>query len=115
MLAEWGAPTPAPVLAPALQTQDLPPLPPVGQPSLRQLALMHEMPDYRSPTYSIYGMYSGSAGASAGAGPGGKRHTQTLVTPGSAYGGLAATGVGDAAGQRNGGAVAGTGLFGRIL
>lgn len=116
------------------RTQTVPSLPPVGQPSLRQLALMHEMPDYRSPTYSIYGMYSGSttgpalnAGAGAGAGANGKR--QTLLTPGSAYGGLAVmnagvetgvgtgvgTGVSNAMGQRSGGAVPGTGLFGRIL
>ena len=114
------------------RTQTVPSLPPVGQPSLRQLALMHEMPDYRSPTYSIYGMYSGSGpgpalDAGAGANANGKR--QTSLTPGSAYGGLAVmnagvgtgvgtsvgTGVGNAMGQRSGGAVPGTGLFGRIL
>lgn len=137
MLREWDA-TPGGSSAPALplpvsgayggglaggvawgrmqmQAQYVPSLPPVGQPSLRQLALMHEMPDYRSPTYSIYGMYSGSGTGSA-ADASGKRQT---LTPGSAYGGLAATGagagVGDAIGQKSGGAVAGTGLFGRIL
>lgn len=118
------------------RAQNVPSLPPVGQPSLRQLALMHEMPDYRSPTYSIYGMYSGS-GSGSGAGPaldaggggGANGKRQTLLTPGSAYGGLAimgtgpgagpgpgvGTGVGNAMGQRSGGAVPGTGLFGRIL
>ena len=102
------------------QTQNVPSLPPVGQPSLRQLALMHEMPDYRSPTYSIYGMYSGpGTGSAADASASGTR--QPLVTPGSAYGGLATTGagvetrVGNTIGQRNGGAVPGAGLFGRIL
>ena len=117
------------------RTQTVPSLPPVGQPSLRQLALMHEMPDYRSPTHSIYRMYSGSAtgptldtGAVAVA-----NGNRQILTPGSAYGGLAVmgagvgagvgagasagvgTGVGDVMGQRGGGAVPGTGLFGRIL
>ena len=141
MLREWDAsPTPAlPLPLPVsgaygggvvggvartwTQTQNVPSLPPVGQPSLRQLALMHEMPDYRSPTYSIYGMYSGSGtGAAADASATGNR--QALVTAGSAYGGLATTGAsagagaetrGNTIGQRSGGAVPGTGLFGRIL
>jgi hypothetical protein len=112
--------------------QNVPSLPPVGQPSLRQLALMHEMPDYRSPTYSIYGMYSGpgtGTALEAGTGAGANGKKQTLLTPGSAYGGLvgagagagagastgASTGVGSAMGQRSEGAVPGTGLFGRIL
>jgi hypothetical protein len=118
------------------RTQTVPSLPPVGQPSLRQLALMHEMPDYRSPTHSIYRMYSGTgtgtaldAGGAAVVVANGKRQRQSLLTPGSAYGGLAVmgagvgagvgtgvgTGVGNAMGQRSGGAVPGTGLFGRIL
>lgn len=37
--------------------QNVPSLPPPGMPSLQQMALMREMPDYRSPTYSVYGMY----------------------------------------------------------
>ncbi|CAG8690017.1 688_t:CDS:2, partial [Acaulospora colombiana] len=44
---------------PAIQSyyKNVPSLPPLGQPSLHQLKLMRDMPDYRSPTYSIYGMY----------------------------------------------------------
>lgn len=117
------------------RTQTVPSLPPVGQPSLRQLALMHEMPDYRSPTHSIYRMYSGPGVGPAldtGTVANGKR--ETLLSPGSAYGGLAVmgaagggvgvgagvgkgvgTGIGNVIGQRSGGAVPGTGLFGRIL
>jgi hypothetical protein len=116
------------------KTQNVPSLPPVGQPSLRQLALMREMPEYRSPTYSIYGMYSGSgtaAGVGAEGGTGGKMKTQMQMqmqahvvgTPESAYGGLAALGVGvgvgvgpsSGVGVGNMGVVPGTGLFGRIL
>lgn len=39
------------------QYRDVPPLPPPGMPSLQQMKLMQELPDYRSPTYSLYGMY----------------------------------------------------------
>ncbi|PVF98793.1 hypothetical protein CPB86DRAFT_873122 [Serendipita vermifera] len=44
---------------PVVQSQykNDPPLPLPGQPSLHQMKLMRDMPDYRSPTYSIYGMY----------------------------------------------------------
>ena len=38
-------------------SRNLPSLPPPGMPNLYQLKLMREMPDYRSPTYSVYGMY----------------------------------------------------------
>jgi hypothetical protein len=135
MLAEWDADaggSPAPRIAPALplpvssahgggtvsgvrgrthmQMQNVPSLPPVGQPSLRQLALMHEMPDYRSPTYSIFGMYSGT-----GSGPAADTGASASADTGrSAYGGLA-TLAGGGMGSRSGGAVPGTGLFGRIL
>lgn len=39
----------------------VPSLPPVGQPTLRQIALMKEQPDYRSPTYSVYAMYNNNS------------------------------------------------------
>jgi len=39
------------------EPQRVPSLPPAGMPSLYQLKLMQEMPDYRSATYSMYGMY----------------------------------------------------------
>lgn len=35
----------------------VPSLPPVGMPSLHQMKLVQDMPDYRSPTYSLYNMY----------------------------------------------------------
>jgi hypothetical protein len=35
----------------------IPSLPPPGMPTLHQLKLVHDMPDYRSPTYSLYNMY----------------------------------------------------------
>lgn len=51
---------------------------PPSIPSLEQLSLATENPDYRSPTYSLYGLYNDAARASAGtsfftAGAGGKK------------------------------------------
>jgi hypothetical protein len=40
-----------------LPQRGIPSLPPPGMPNLHQLKLMRDMPDYRSPTYSVYGMY----------------------------------------------------------
>ncbi|KIM22192.1 hypothetical protein M408DRAFT_333030 [Serendipita vermifera MAFF 305830] len=40
-----------------IQKHGVPSLPPPGMPNLYQQKLMQEMPDYRSPTYSVYGMY----------------------------------------------------------
>lgn len=37
--------------------RDVPSLPPVGGPNLQQIKMMRDQPDYRSPTYSIYGLY----------------------------------------------------------
>ena len=37
--------------------RDVPSLPPIGGPNLQQIKMMRDQPDYRSPTYSIYGLY----------------------------------------------------------
>jgi hypothetical protein len=39
------------------QRRDVPSLPPPGMPSLQQMKLIQDTPDYRSPTYSLYGVY----------------------------------------------------------
>lgn len=48
----------------AAQPRGVPSLPPPGMPNLHQIKLMREMPDYRSPTYSVYGMYRDETRAS---------------------------------------------------
>ncbi|KAG8855919.1 hypothetical protein FRB91_001540 [Serendipita sp. 411] len=41
--------------------RDVPSLPPPGGPTLNQLRMIREDPDYRSPTYSMYGFYRDSS------------------------------------------------------